>query len=148
MLASLPLTRNCIWRSCRTFKIRHVCPHVRIQCVYDHLPVGWACDLHSSVDEARGWWCTFPSIVLTDVLCLRQEVWQVAFVQLSLPHHASLEEGFAGGIESSVKERKEYGGVLAEDFLLRVVQRAKHVDVAKDIGRVRSHGVLWGRNWN
>jgi len=116
MLAS----RVQIRRGRRTLKIGHVCPHIRIQCIYHHLPISWAGDLHPSIDQPRGGLRPNPSLILPDMLGLWKEVGEAALVELSLPDDPTLEKVLASGIERPVEEGEEGNGILAQDVLGRV----------------------------
>jgi hypothetical protein len=85
-----------------TFEISHVCPHVRVQGIDNHLPVGWASNLHTSVNETWCWWSSLPCLVLSDVLRLWKEVWEIALVELLLADHTSLKQSLSCLIERPV----------------------------------------------
>lgn len=116
-----------------TLKVGHVCPDVRVECVHNHLPVGGAGDLDSTVDETRCGRCSFPCIVLTDVLGLWEEVEEVALVELGLANLAALEQGLAGAIERAVQESKEDGCVFGQDLAGLVVEGSEDVDFAENV---------------
>ena len=127
-----------------TLKVGHVCPHVRVQGVDDHLAVGGASDLDAPVHQAGRWWCASPCGVLADVLGLWEEVEQVALVELGLTDHSSLEESFPALVECAVEEGKEDGSIFAEDVPVLVVQVAEDVDLAQDGVGVGCHGEVCG----
>ena len=127
-----------------TFKIGHISPHIRIQCVYNHLAIGWTCDLHPSVHQAGCGGSTLPCVIFSDVFGLREEVEEIALVELRLPDFPAFKEGFPGSIEGAMEEGEEDGGVLGEDLASLVVQRSKDRDILEDSISVGSHDVECG----
>lgn len=119
-----------------TFKVCHVCPDIGVERIDNHLPVCGSGDLDSAVDETRCWGSSLPCVVLTDVLCLGEEVQKVALVELCLPDHTTVEELFAPGIESTVKDREEDADFLGENLLLFAVKLAKDVDILERLLRL------------
>lgn len=115
-----------------TLKISHIGPHVRVQGIDNHLPVRWTRDLHTTVLKTRRWRRTFPRIVLTNVLGLWEEVWEVALVELRLADHTSLEQLLSSGVESSVQHGEEDDSVLVQDLLLLVIDVSEDVDILED----------------
>jgi hypothetical protein len=126
-------------RDMLTFEVGHVRPHIRVQRVDNHLAIGRAGNLNAPVDQAGRGWCALPCLVLADMLGLRQEVEQVALVELGLSDHASLEESLPALVECAVEQGEEDGSILAEDVTLVVLQLAEDVDLAEDGFGVGGH---------
>lgn len=116
-----------------TLEVGHISPHIRVQGVNNHLPVGRASDLYSTVHKTWSWWCTLPGIVVTDVLGLWEEVESVALVELGLADHATLEESFPRAVEGAVEHSKENSSVLGEDLAGLVAERTKDLDVLQGL---------------
>lgn len=122
-----------------TLKIGHICPHIGVQGIDDHLAVGRACDLNTPVHQAGGRRCALPCVVLADVLGLGEEVEQLALVELGLADDTALEQLFPALVECAVEEGEEDGGVLAEDMARLVVESAEDVDLAQNGVRAGGH---------
>lgn len=118
--------------SWRTFEISHICPDIGIQRIYHHLPICGTGDLHSSIDQTRSWLRTLPRIILTDVLCLWEEIGQGAFVELCLSNNPAFEEVFSRGIEGSVEEGEECSSFFGENLLVEVVDLAGDSDALEN----------------
>ena len=106
-------------------KIGHICPDIGIQRIDDHLPVGRACDLDSSVHEAWSWWGTFPCRVLSNVLGVWEEIESGAPVELDLTHFSPVQELFTSGIECPVEQCQEDNGIFGQDLARAFVERAE-----------------------
>jgi len=78
------------------------------------------------------------------MLGLRQEIEEVALVELGLADDAALEQGLAGGVEGAVEDGEEDGGFLAEDLAGVVVEGAEDVDVVEDLVDVDGADVVAG----
>jgi hypothetical protein len=115
-----------------TLKIRHICPDIRIQSINNHLAICWAGNLHSAVDETRGRFCSFPRLILPDVLGLWKKVRKLASVELCLSDHAALEEILTGAIEGPVEEREECNGIFTQDLLVEIRDRPRDVHTLKN----------------
>ena len=112
-----------------TLEISHVGPDIRVQCVDDHLPVGRTSDLDTTVNQTRSRGSTLPSVILPDVLGLRQEVEQVALVNLGLTVNPALEESLASGVEGPVEDGEESTSILGEDLAGVIIQSAQDGDI-------------------
>lgn len=123
-----------------TFKISHVCVDLRVQCVDNHLAVGWSGNLDSAVNETWCWWSSSPGSIISDVLGLGEEIRENAFVELGLSDNTALEELLSSCVEGSVEESDESNGILGEDLLVGVVDDARDGD-ALDDGVDASHVV-------
>lgn len=130
------------WESGHTLKISHVCPDIRVQRVDDHLAICGTGDFHTAVDETRSWGSTLPGIVLTNVLCLGQEVGEVTLVNLGLAVDTALEEGLASRVEGAVEDGEEGTGVLGEDLASFRAHIAEDDDVL-ELGIDLHHGGGW-----
>src|SRR2546430_796871 len=86
-----------------TFQISHIRPNIGIQGVDHHFPACWPRDFHSSVYKTWCRWSTLPSIVLTDMLCLWQEIGKLASVNLSLANYTALQESLSCWVEGTMK---------------------------------------------
>ena len=112
-----------------TLEISHVGPDIRVQCVHDHLPVGRTSDLDTTVNQTGSRGSTLPSVILPDVLGFRQEVEQVALVNLGLTVNPALEESLASGVEGPVEDGEESTSILGEDLAGVIIQSAQDGDV-------------------
>lgn len=122
-----------------TLKVGHICPDIRVQGVNDHLAVSRASDLDAPIDKARRGWSAPPSIILSDVLGLREEVKEISLVELSLTNYSSLKQRFPALVKCAVKEGKEDTGVLAEDMTVLVGEVAEDVDLAQNAIGIGCH---------
>lgn len=125
-----------------TLKISHVSPDIRVQRVDNHLAICGTGDFHTAVDETRSRGSTLPGIVLTNVLCLGQEVGEVALVNLGLAVDTALEEGLASRVEGAVEDGEEGTGVLGEDLASFRAHIAEDDDVL-ELGVDLHHGGGW-----
>ena len=116
----------------RTFKISHISPDIRVQCIHDHLAVSGAGDLDTSVDEARGGTGAFPCGIVADVLGLGEEGGQGTVVELGLAQLASLQEALPRGIERPVQQRQESQRLGGQDLLLVLRDGAEDADALED----------------
>jgi len=66
------------------------------------------------------------------VLCLREEIWERAFVELCLSDDAALEELLSGAVEGSVEEGEESESLLGENLAIEVVDLACDVHAMKN----------------
>lgn len=123
----------------RTFEIGHICPHVRVQCIHDHLPVRRPRDLDPPVNQAGRRWGTLPGGIVADVLGLGQEVWEGALVELGLADLAALQQLLASVVERTVQQGKESEGLRSKDLAMLLLDGAEDVDALED-GVGRCHG--------
>lgn len=128
---------------CLTLKISHVCPHIRVQRVDDHLAVCWAGDLDAPVHQTRSRWCASPCVVLANVLGLWEEVEQIALVEFCLSDHTTLEESFPALVECAVEESKEDGSIFAQDVSVLVIELAEDVNLAENGIGIRGHDEVY-----
>lgn len=123
-----------------TLEIGHVCIDLRVQCVDDHLAVGWTGNLNSAVNKTWCWWGGSPGSIISDVPGLWEEIWENPLVELGLSDNTALEKLLSSGVEGSVEEGDESNGILGEDLLVGVVDDTRDGD-ALDDGVDASHVV-------
>lgn len=123
-----------------TLEVGHVGPDIRVKRIHYHLPIGRACDLDPSVDEAGGGRGSLPGIVFTDVLRLGQEIGEMALVDLGLSGFTPTEEVLAGVVEGPVQEGEKDDGITGQDLGPGGVgDVAEDADAVEDLFR-GSHG--------
>lgn len=115
-----------------TFKVGHIGPNIAVQGIDNHFAIRRAGDLNPSVNETGSWRSTFPSIVVTDMLGFREEIRQIALIDLLLADHSSLQKRFPGAVECSVEEGEESGGFGSKDLSEGILDRAIDGDTFVD----------------
>src|SRR5699024_11841596 len=96
--------------------------HLRtgVERVDGHLAVGGAGELDAAVGDARSGWGDLPTVVLTDVLGLREEVEVLAGRDPVLAILAGLQQLLATGLELTVQLGNEREGVLGDELVVSV----------------------------
>lgn len=122
-----------------TLEIGHIRPHIRVQRIYDHLPVGRTGDLDPPVHQTGRRWGPLPGGIVADVLGLGQEVWEGALVKLGLADLAAFQQLLASVVERAVQQGKEGEGLWCQDLAVLLFDGSEDVDALED-GLGRCHG--------
>jgi|SRR5271170_7950152 len=93
-----------------------------------HLSVNRAGDFDSSVFQSRSGFGSPPSVVIADMLGLREEVEQDSSIKLLLSQLSSFQKLFPCGVEGPMQRCKELDCLVCEDGFSVVRHRSEDFD--------------------